>query len=103
MEKRFKVVITDFISDSLTIEKEILGGEAELIALDASCEEDLEGKIEDADAIIMYHTIQLTTNTIDRLKRCKLIVRAGVGIDNVDHRHARTRGIPVANIPDYGS
>src|SRR5688500_8327149 len=51
----------------------------------------------------MYHTIQLTTSTIDRLKRCKLIVRAGVGIDNVDHRHARTRNIPVANIPDYGS
>jgi D-3-phosphoglycerate dehydrogenase/C-terminal binding protein len=30
-------------------------------------------------------------------------VRAGVGIDNVDHAFARTRGIPVVNIPDYGS
>jgi D-3-phosphoglycerate dehydrogenase/C-terminal binding protein len=26
-----------------------------------------------------------------------------VGIDNVDHAFARTRGIPVVNIPDYGS
>jgi C-terminal binding protein len=103
MEKQFKVVITDFISDGLTIEKGILDGKAELIALDASSEEDLKGKIEDADAIIMYHTIKLTSNTIDRLRQCKLIVRAGVGIDNVDHRHARTRGIPVSNIPDYGS
>jgi D-3-phosphoglycerate dehydrogenase/C-terminal binding protein len=30
-------------------------------------------------------------------------VRAGVGIDNIDYRYARTCGIPVVNIPDYGS
>ena len=103
MDKAFKVVITDFIADSLTIETTILDGQAQVIALDAFSEEDLHGKIEDADALIMYHTITLTSKTIDRLQRCKLIVRAGVGIDNVDHQHARSRGIPVANIPDYGS
>lgn len=103
MNEPFKVVITDFIADSLTIETTILDGQAQVIALDAFSEEDLHGKIEDADALIMYHSIRLTSKTIDRLQRCKLIVRAGVGIDNVDHRHARTRGIPVANIPDYGS
>jgi D-3-phosphoglycerate dehydrogenase/C-terminal binding protein len=26
-----------------------------------------------------------------------------VGYDNVDHLHARERGIPVANVPDYGT
>ena len=99
----FKIIITDFIADELAIEKKIVDGSAQLIALNASSERDLEGRIEDADAIIMYHTISLTRKTIDKLKRCKLIVRAGVGIDNVDHAHARSRGIPVANIPDYGS
>jgi D-3-phosphoglycerate dehydrogenase/C-terminal binding protein len=30
-------------------------------------------------------------------------VRAGVGVDNIDHAYARSIGIPVANVPDYGS
>jgi C-terminal binding protein len=103
MDKRFKIIITDFIADTLDIEKVIAGDAAEVIALNATNEKELEGKVEDADAIIMYHTVSLTADTIDRLNGCKLIVRAGVGIDNVDYMHARTRGIPVANIPDYGS
>lgn len=103
MGKKFKIVITDFIADSLAIEKEIAGNTAEVIALNACNEKELEGKVEDADAIIMYHSLAITGKTIDRLKHCKLIVRAGVGIDNIDYSHARTRGIPVANIPDYGS
>lgn len=103
MDKKFKIIISDFIADSLLIEKKIVGSTAEVIALDACSENELEGKIEDADAIILYHSLTMSRVTIDRLKQCKLIVRAGVGIDNVDYFYARTRGIPVANIPDYGS
>src|SRR5262249_10569208 len=36
-------------------------------------------------------------------RNCKLIVRCGVGYDNVDRVFARERGIPVANVPDYGT
>jgi D-3-phosphoglycerate dehydrogenase/C-terminal binding protein len=52
---------------------------------------------------MVYHTIQVTKATIERLSKCRLIVRCGVGFDNVDHQFARQRGIPVANIPDYGT
>ncbi|MCW3108332.1 MAG: putative 2-hydroxyacid dehydrogenase [Segetibacter sp.] len=103
MDKKFKIIITDFIADSLAIEKNIAGPAGEVIALNAFDEKDLEGKIEDADAIIMYHSISMTSKIIDKLKQCKVIVRGGVGIDNIDHSYARSRGIPVANIPDYGS
>lgn len=103
MNRKFKIIVTDFITDSLAVEKSIAGNTVEVIALDAFHEKDLEGKIEDADAIIMYHTLSITKNTIDRLKQCKLILRAGVGVDNVDHHYARTLNLPVANIPDYGS
>jgi D-3-phosphoglycerate dehydrogenase/C-terminal binding protein len=103
MRKKYKVVITDFVSGSLDIEKEILNDLAEIVALNAHFEEDLPGKVEDADAVILYHMLTVSRVTIARLKKCKLIVRAGVGIDNVDYRYARTLGIPVVNIPDYGS
>ncbi len=103
MAKKYKIVITDFIADSLAIEREIFGDIAEVLALNANNEDDLTGKIEDADAIILYHVITMGPTTIERLKQCKLIIRAGVGIDNVDHTYARTCGIPVSNVPDYGS
>jgi D-3-phosphoglycerate dehydrogenase/C-terminal binding protein len=99
---RFRVVIADFITE-LKAEREILGDIAELTALDAASERDLLGHVEDADAVMMYHNIAITKDTIARLKHCKLIVRCGVGYDNVDWRYARERGIPVANVPDYGT
>ncbi len=103
MQHRHRVVITDFINDELYHERQILGDIADVVALDAHCESDLVGRIETADAIMLYHNLSLTRSTIERLQHCKLIVRCGVGYDNVDHPYARERGIPVANVPDYGS
>ena len=98
-----KVVITDFINDSLSIEKEVLEGVATVEAFDAYDEMALHGKIESAKAVMLYHNLSLSAATIERLEDCDLIVRCGVGFDNVDHAFARQRGIPVANVPDYGT
>lgn len=103
MTARPKVVVTDFLTGSLDLEREILGDLAEVVALNASHEDDLSAEIEDADAVMVYHTLVITETTISRLKRCKLIVRCGVGYDNVDGRAARARGIDLANVPDYGT
>lgn len=103
MSARAKVVITDFISGSLEPEQQILGDIADVVALDAYSEAELVTHVEDADALMVYHMLGLTSDTISRLKRCKLIVRCGVGYDNVDRALARERGIPVANVPDYGT
>lgn len=103
MPSDFQVIITDFISDSLEIERGILNGLATVHAMDAHDEKDLHGHIERADAIMLYHNLSLSQQTIERLQNCKLIVRCGVGYDNVDHAFARTKGIPVANVPDYGT
>ena len=103
MDEKFRVVITDFITDDLVPEREILGDIADIIPVNAFSEEELEGKIEDADGIMVYHSLELTAKSINRLERCKVIVRPGVGVDNVDHVTARSRGIPVANVPDYGT
>lgn len=103
MNQRFQVVITDFITGEPTPERQLLGEFAEIVALDAYSEQDLVGKVESADALMIYHNIEITRTTIERLKNCKLIVRCGVGYDNVDRVFARTKGIPVANVPDYGT
>jgi D-3-phosphoglycerate dehydrogenase/C-terminal binding protein len=100
---RFKVVITDFITEPLDCERRLLGDLAELTALDARDESDLTGRIEDADAIMMYHFLSIGARTIEALRHCQLIIRCGVGFDNVDRAAARARGIPVANVPDYGT
>ncbi len=99
---RFRVVVADFITDA-KIERDILGDLADVVALDANAETELEGRIEDADAIMLYHHIGIGRGTIERLRQCKLIVRCGVGYDNIDWRFARERGIPVGNVPDYGT
>ncbi|MHB8899965.1 MAG: hypothetical protein ACYC6Y_14555, partial [Thermoguttaceae bacterium] len=83
------VAIADFITDDLAPERRILGNIARVAALDARREEDLIGRIEDVDAIVVYHAISITRMTIERLTRCKVIVRGGVGYDNVDWRAAR--------------
>jgi C-terminal binding protein len=103
MAQRAQVMVADFIVESLDHERRVLGDVAEPIALHARHEDDLLGRVEDADALMLYHTISLTERTIGRLCRCKLIVRCGVGYDNVDVAAARRHGIPVANVPDYGT
>ena len=103
MGAQLLVVITDFLHDELQLERRILGETAAVTALGAHDEDELVGRIEQADALIVYHEVAVRRKTIARLEKCKLIVRGGVGVDNVDVEFARQRGIPVANVPDYGS
>ena len=103
MNRPFKVVITDLIVEPLDIEREVLADIAEVTALDAMQESDLIDRIEDADAIMVYHYFRLTRSSIDRLQNCKAIVRPGVGYDGIDIEAAAQRGIPVCNVPDYGT
>ncbi len=103
MNQRFRVVIADFITGTPAPEEQILADLADVEVLNATSEAELIGKVEGADAIILYHCLSITRSTLARLGQCKVLVRAGVGIDNVDYAFARTRGIPVVNIPDYGS
>ena len=100
-----KVVITDFIDvqDPLKPERAVLDGVADVSALGARDDDALIGQIEDAAALITFHYAVITPRSIERLERCKVIARAGVGYDNVDLAAARARGIPVVNVPDYGT
>src|SRR5689334_17418682 len=98
-----RIYITDFIDGPLNVEKRILGNLAVVEALGAEREDQLKGRIEDATCLMVYHFLGLGAKTISRLQECKLIVRCGVGVDNIDCAAARKKGIAVANVPDYGT
>ena len=96
-----KVVITDNDYGDLEIEKGILHGVgAEVIPLQAKCEEDLFEAAEDCFGMINQYA-RVGWETIQRMKQCKVIARYGVGVDIVDVGAATERGILVTNVQDY--
>ena len=99
---RFRVILTDMIEDDLGPERGVFGDHAEVVAIKAKEEIDLFGHIEDADGLLIYN-VPFTAACIERLTKCKAMVRCGVGYDNIDGAFARSRGIPLANVPDYGT
>jgi lactate dehydrogenase-like 2-hydroxyacid dehydrogenase len=55
-----------------------------------------------AEAVIAYPPLVYDAALCRRLARCRILVRVGVGYDNVDLGAFAGRGIPVCNVPDYG-
>jgi C-terminal binding protein len=100
---KHRILITDFISEPLDIEREILGDLATISALNALSSEDLAEKLTDACVLMVYHFASVTRQMIESMPSLKMIVRCGAGYDNVDWRAAREHGIDVANVPDYGT
>lgn len=56
-----------------------------------------------ADALIAWHQIPLSREILGELGACRGIVRASVGVDNVDLSAAKALGIPLCNVPEYGT
>ena len=51
---------------------------------------------------IISGAAQHDVGPIDQYPQCKVIVRLGVGYDNLDVKAWSARGVPVCNVPDYG-
>ena len=96
------VVVPDYLTED-SIEQHIPGDIADIRLLVATSEKDAINGLKGADAILLYHDVQLGLASIDAIAGCKVIVRCGVGYDNVDIRSAGEHGIPVCNVPDYGT
>ncbi len=61
------------------------------------------GALDECDAMVVWHELALDRAVIDEMRRCRIIVRAGVGFDHIDLEAAADAGIPVCNTPDYGT
>ena len=96
------VVITDCDHDNVDPERAVLEGhDVELRVLACRTPEEVAAQAGDADVLINQY-VPITSEVLDALPRCRLVVRYGVGVDNVDVTAAAGRGVWVANVPDYG-
>jgi D-3-phosphoglycerate dehydrogenase / 2-oxoglutarate reductase len=96
------VVITDCDHDNVDPERAVLEGhDVELRVLDCRTPEEVAAQAGDADVLINQY-VPITAEVLDALPRCRLVVRYGVGVDNVEVEAAAERGVWVANVPDYG-
>lgn len=56
----------------------------------------------EAVGALMWHTIMLTKEDLEKFKTLRIIVRIGSGVDNIDVKAAGELGIAVCNVPGYG-
>jgi D-3-phosphoglycerate dehydrogenase len=99
--QQWKVVITDCDHGSVEIEKEELDRiGAEMTLAQVKGGEDLIRVCEEADGILNQYA-PLTKAVFERLPKCKVIAKYGVGVDSVDLKAATDFGIIVTNVPDY--
>jgi D-3-phosphoglycerate dehydrogenase len=99
--QRPRVVITDCDHPTVEIEREVLNEiKPELVLAYCNTEDEVIEVAHDADGIINQYA-PITRRVIESLKRCKVIARYGVGVDNIDIKAATEYGIIVANVPDY--
>lgn len=95
------VVITDFGFPDVSVEESMLADiDCDVVAAHCTNEDEVLKLSEMADAILVQWA-PVTKKVIDNLKKCKIIVRYGIGVDNVDLNAAKEKGIPVCNVPDY--
>ena len=65
--------------------------------------DELLKKIVEFDAIIVRSATKVTKEVIDAGTNLKCIGRGGVGLDNIDVKYAKEKGIPVMNTPGASS
>ncbi|MCZ6602704.1 MAG: hydroxyacid dehydrogenase, partial [Planctomycetota bacterium] len=64
---------------------------------------DDKSRLPECDVVLVRAKTKCTRDYIDEAKNLKLIIRGGVGIDNIDTNHAKERGILVRNTPTASS
>jgi D-3-phosphoglycerate dehydrogenase len=98
-----KVVVTDFIEPDLEWEAKELAGrgvEFQTHQLKFAPQQDVVAATRDADLVIV-NMVPITTDVISQWEKCRLVIRHGVGYDNVDVKALKKVGIPLCYIPDY--
>ncbi|MEI6541315.1 MAG: C-terminal binding protein [Planctomycetota bacterium] len=97
-----KVAVTDYSFPDLAVEESILQPAGHAIAAwkERKSAAELPALVADADAVITQFA-PVNADVIASMQQARVIVRYGIGVDNVDLAAARAKGIPVCNVQDY--
>lgn len=101
MAAKAKVVLTDYVWESLDVEREILGDLAELEPMQTKKPEEFLAAAADCDALLNTYAGPITAEAMAGMPKCKIIARYGIGVDTIDLKAATEAGIIVTNNPTY--
>lgn len=98
----FRILANDGMDKAAVKHLEDLGHE---VCLNSYSIEELKTELKDFDCIVIRSATKIREELIDAVagSRLKLIVRAGVGMDNIDIQYAEDKGIKVRNTPNSSS
>lgn len=95
------VVVTDSVFPDLQPAKQVLADiDAEVRLAPEPTPEAIAEAARQADGLLVTYA-KVGADVIDRLERCQIIARFGIGVDNVDIGAASASGIMVTRVPDY--
>ncbi|MFQ5997213.1 MAG: C-terminal binding protein [Dehalococcoidales bacterium] len=98
VERKFQVPLA---FTTMEVEAEELATvNAELVEVEAATEDKIIELARDADALLVIFA-PMTRRVLQALPRLKVIVRYGIGYDNVDVDAATDNGVLLVNIPDF--
>ena len=101
MSERIKVLVTDYAWSTLEPERNILSSiGADLIVAEDELETTFVKHAPNVDAILT-NWAKVSTRVIESAIKCQVIVRYGIGLDNIDVKTATRLGITVVNVPTY--
>jgi D-3-phosphoglycerate dehydrogenase len=98
-----KVVLTDTTAADYVVEREVFEGsglDLSVIYLQTRDPAVFLDHVGDADAVVLSWA-PFTRTVIDRLARCRIIARFGIGVDMIDLDAATEKGILVCNTARY--
>lgn len=96
-----KIVVTDIVTEDLTIEKELLDPIGRLGVFNTNDLSTIASDLADCDAVLNVYAGPISAEIIETMHRCKIISRYGIGVDTIDVAAATKAGIIVTNNPTY--
>ena len=101
MSTRKKVIITDYVWETVEVEREILRDVADVVPLNVRGVAGFLSEAADCDALLNTYVGPLTTDVMAAMPHCVIIARYGIGVDTIDLKAATAAGIIVTNNPTY--
>ena len=93
------IAISDYVTAPAEVEKKVFQNN-DFVFLENQDLSQME--LENVEVLLVWHQ-HITKEYLSHFKNLKIIVRYGVGFDNIDHAAVKDAGIVFCNTPDYGT